>query len=131
MTCIMPLFDIHDQDLWPEGCNVNVYPDAAAALPLHADDEELFQASRQNSRILSLTLGAARVMSLRANWPEPGEVAHHDIVLGHGALAVMEGMMQKHYQHEILPQSSPCGVRINLTWRFIAKHQVSCPRGAW
>jgi len=127
----MPLFGIADQSMWPDGCNVNVYPDAAAAIPLHADDEELFQASRQDSRILSLTLGAARVMSLRANWPAPGEIACHDIVLGNGALAVMEGMMQKHYQHEILPQSTHCAIRINLTWRFIAKHQVSCPCGAW
>jgi len=39
----------------------------------------------------------------------------------------MEGMLQKHYQHRVPKENENLGPRINLTWRWIARHNSKCP----
>ena len=41
------------------------------------------------------------------------------MTLGHGSLLVMKGAFQREYEHS-LPRVAGAGVRINLTWRFVA-----------
>ena len=67
-------------------------------------------------RILSLSLGAARDFQwrLQGTTETLGTVA-----LGDGDVATMEGLFQKHYKHAVPACDSPCGPRINLTFRWI------------
>merc|ERR1740123_2004963 len=39
----------------------------------------------------------------------------------------MEGMVQKHYMHRVPKEDNIEGPRINLTWRWIARHKPRCP----
>lgn len=79
--------------------------------------------------IISLSLGQSRTFQLRRNWPEEGEAMLESIRLKSGDLLTMEGMMQKHYQHRVPKESSQSSSpRINLTWRWIAKHYPECPK---
>jgi len=41
------------------------------------------------------------------------------VILGHGSLLVMKVAFQRDYEHS-LPRVAGAGMRINLTWRFIA-----------
>jgi len=40
----------------------------------------------------------------------------------------MEGLMQKHYLHAVLSERVERGARINLTWRWVKKHDRDCIR---
>ncbi|CAL1168832.1 unnamed protein product [Cladocopium goreaui] len=110
------------EEEWPDSCNVNLYEDGSHAVGWHTDDEALFQSLHQDVAIVSLSLGQPRKFDLRKNWPEEGERLQERLHLGNGALATMEGMLQKHYMHRIARDDESLGPRINLTWRWIKKH---------
>lgn len=129
MEVCMPMFGSATPDLWPDSCNLNLYDDGGASVGWHTDDEKLFQGKFQDIRILSLSLGQTRKFELRVNHPDPGEQAFHTISLKSGDLMTMEGMMQKHYQHRVPKEGRSYGPRINLTWRWIKKHNPQCPAG--
>eukprot|EP00439_Symbiodinium_sp_Y106_P057808 s5844_g8.t1 len=57
-----------------------------------------------------------------------GEKIQERLHLGNGALATMEGMLQKHYMHRVPREADDLGPRINLTWRWIKKHSQDCPK---
>lgn len=116
------------EDEWPDSCNVNLYEDGSHAVGWHTDDETLFQSLHQDVAIVSLSLGQPRKFDIRKNWPEDGEKVQDRLHLGNGALATMEGMLQKHYMHRIAREDESLGPRINLTWRWIKKHAQVCPK---
>lgn len=116
------------EEEWPDSCNVNLYEDGSHAVGWHTDDEALFQSLHQDVAIVSLSLGQPRKFDLRKNWPEEGERLQERLHLGNGALATMEGMLQKHYMHRIARDDESLGPRINLTWRWIKKHADVCPK---
>jgi len=127
MAVIMPLAGINDPTGWPNSCNVNLYEDGGMSVGWHSDDESLFQGKFQDIRIISLSLGVTRKFEIRANWPGEGERPVRSIMLGDGDICTMEGMLQKHFQHRVPKEGNIDGERINLTWRWVAKHTPRCP----
>jgi len=125
----MPLCGLADTKDWPDSCNMNLYSDGSMSVGWHSDDERLFQGSFQDIRIISLSFGQARRFELRANWVEGKEKRLNSISLGTGDLMTMEGMVQKHFQHRVPREEDVDGARINLTWRWIEKHNPRCPAG--
>ncbi|CAK9054129.1 unnamed protein product [Durusdinium trenchii] len=124
----MPYCGKKNEDEWPDSCNVNLYEDGSHAVGWHTDDEALFQSLHEDVAIVSLSLGQARKFDLKKNWPEEGEKVQERLHLGNGALATMEGMLQKHYMHRVAREDESLGPRINLTWRWIKKHSKACPK---
>lgn len=124
----MPYCGFQREEDWPDSCNVNLYEDGSNSVGWHSDDEALFQGLLQDTRIISLSLGQQRKFDLRKNWPEAGEKIQDRLHLGNGALATMEGMLQKHYMHRVPREADDLGPRINLTWRWIKKHSQDCPK---
>lgn len=127
MTTLMPLCGHSDPTSWPNSCNLNLYDDGGMSVGWHSDDEQIFQGKFKDIRIISFSLGAKRKFEIRANWPAPGEPPVRTIMLGDGDLCTMEGMMQKHFQHRVPKEGYIEGPRINMTWRWIAKHTPQCP----
>eukprot|EP00929_Paragymnodinium_shiwhaense_P103783 TRINITY_DN6753_c0_g1_i6.p1 TRINITY_DN6753_c0_g1~~TRINITY_DN6753_c0_g1_i6.p1 ORF type:complete len:566 (-),score=108.36 TRINITY_DN6753_c0_g1_i6:298-1995(-) len=118
-------------NLRPNCCNANYYADGTQLVGWHADDEPLFDAKRQDALIVSLSLGSARFFEVRLKARTKGAAfAMKPVVrlrLGDGDLCVMEGLMQKHYLHRVPREASVGAARINLTWRWIVKHDRGCP----
>jgi len=110
----------------PNSCNANYYENGMQAVGWHSDDERLFNAVHQDSLILSLSLGATRSFELAAK-DKPMEIIK--IPLANGDLCTMEGLCQKHYRHRVPRQKALRGPRINLTWRWVLKHDPGCPCG--
>lgn len=127
---IMPSCGMLNDWQWPDACNVNLYEDGSHSVGWHSDDERLFQGKFRDITILSLSLGTKRKFELRLNWPEDGErPAKRMVHLGNGDLMTMEGMLQKHFQHRVPKEDDISGQRINLTWRWILRHNPRCPAG--
>lgn len=123
----MPRCGILQQHEWPNSCNVNLYEHGGMSVGWHSDDESLFQGKFNDTRIISLSLGATRKFEVRLNWPDVGEKPVRQLLLSDGDLCTMEGMLQKHYQHRVPNEGNVRGARINLTWRWNVKHTPQCP----
>lgn len=124
---VMPLCGANSPADWPDSCNMNLYEDGAMSVGWHADDEQLFQGKHRDIAIISLSFGQTRKFNVRLNHPQQGEKSDYTLLLGNGDLCTMEGMTQKHCQHQVPKESVPDRPRINLTWRWIMKHNPSCP----
>jgi len=128
LKATMPMCGKTSPSQWPDCCNVNLYEDGNMSVGWHADDERLFQGKFQDIQIISLSFGQRRKFELRTNFPEGDERRVQRTNLGNGDLMTMEGMTQKHYMHRV-PKEEGIGnrARINLTWRWILKHNARCP----
>ena len=115
---------------FPNCCNVNWYQNGADSVGWHSDDESLFQSKSDDTLILSLSLGQSRKFEVKL-------MEHRDddeittVVLRNGDVLTMEGLFQKYYVHRVPKQYALGGggkggggsrPRINLTWRWIKKH---------
>jgi len=127
MHAIMPCCALTRPEEFPNSCNLNFYEDGGMSVGWHSDDEDLFQGRFRDCRIISLSLGTQRSFELRLNWPQEGEPPLLRLPLGNGDLCTMEGMVQKHLQHRVPREGHVSGARINLTWRWILKHEATCP----
>ena len=101
LEAYMPYCGINDPTQWPDSCNVNLYENGAQSVGWHSDDEALFQGGQRDIRIVSLSLGQRRRFCLKLNWPEEGERPVQKLLLDSGCLCTMEGMVQKHFAHEV------------------------------
>jgi len=108
----------------PNSCNANLYENGDEAVGWHTDDEHLFNATKQDSLILSLSLGATRLFELKPN-DDPDDSS--TLNLGDGDICTMEGLLQKHYCHRVPKERNARGSRINLTWRWVVNHDDECP----
>lgn len=126
METFMPFCGIRGQGRWPNCCNLNLYEDGGMSVGWHADDEELFQGKVNDCPIISLSLGHTRTFELQLSGGESCDQAMHRVQLQSGDIMTMEGLTQKHYLHRV-PREKALGPRINLTWRWIRKHQARCP----
>jgi len=124
---VMPVCGLSKRSEWPNACNLNLYRDGGMSVGWHADDEALFQGKFNDCRIISVSFGVKRRFELRPNCPVVGDKLIVPMDLGDGDLCTMEGMTQKHFQHRVPKQNNICGPRINLTWRWVMKHNASCP----
>jgi alkylated DNA repair dioxygenase AlkB len=91
----------------------NLYRNQQDSMGLHADDEMELGA---RPVIASLSLGATRRFRIKRR---DNAVASKSIELTNGSLLVMRGDTQTFWQHEVPKQKTPCGPRINLTYRLI------------
>lgn len=91
----------------------NLYPDGAAGLGWHADDEDDLV---RDAPIASLSLGAARDFAMRRGGSGPAALT---LPLGHGSLLVMAGATQRFYQHRVPPRARCAAPRVNLTLRVM------------
>lgn len=125
MEFCMPLCGFSDSSSWPNSCNLNLYENGSHSVAWHSDDERLFQGRLRDCTIISLSLGHARSFQLkrRCSFEKPIK-----ILLSGGDLCTMEGMTQKYYVHRVPKETGVAiGPRVNLTWRWIKKHNKACP----
>jgi len=123
---------------WPDSVNLNFYQHDGQNVGWHSDDENLFRGSDSDCRIISASWGAPRTFDLAlkdlAHPSGRASVYHNSVTsiqLAPGDLCSMEGLMQRHYSHQIVKgtteESPPTNVRVNLTWRYIVQHKPYCP----
>ena len=67
--------------------------------------------------------GGTRIFQLRQ---KEGKEPTHEVFLHDGDICTMEGYCQKFYMHRIPQDTGERSRRINLTWRWIVKHQEGC-----
>ena len=103
--------------------NVNYYDNHFSKVGLHSDSEEIFQADKCSSTIISISLGATRNFVLQA---KDGS-AEYSVDLKHADVLTMEGYCQKYYWHGLPQAADPCGPRVNLTFRKLVRHKQYCP----
>lgn len=95
------------------GALLNYYRDGQDSMGWHSDDEAELG---RDPLIASLNLGGTRRFDLRRKGS--GRIGH-SLQLGHGALLVMSGPTQHHWQHQVAKTRTPCAPRLNLTFRWI------------
>mmetsp|Transcript_42565 Transcript_42565/g.97605 ORF Transcript_42565/g.97605 Transcript_42565/m.97605 type:complete len:373 (+) Transcript_42565:77-1195(+) len=108
----------------PNACNINLYRDGQDSVGWHTDNEALFDAEACDATILSLSLGATRNFCVKKQekWAPNGVGKPSSFAVAHGDLCTMEGKFQKYYLHAVPKEPSVKGPRINLTWRWITRH---------
>ena len=123
--------DMAGLDEQPNSCNINLYRDGNDQVGWHADDEPLFEGEYNDVCILSLSLGSSRTFQVKKKGVKGvgRNEATSSFVVSHGDLCTMEGRFQRHYLHAVLREPDVQEPRINLTWRFITKHneEDGCP----
>lgn len=93
-----------------DGVFCNLYENGGCGLGWHNDEEAI---DDEHSSIASVSFGEERRFDLRYI----GSKETYSVFLEHGALLVMQGVIQKYWEHHI-PQSALIkGPRINLTFR--------------
>jgi len=92
----------------------NLYRDGRDSMGLHADDEPELG---PRPVIASLSLGAERIFHLRHRHDR--SMPPLRLPLPGGSLLIMAGDTQRNWKHEIRKTRRPCGLRINLTFRYI------------
>ncbi|MBA5636648.1 alpha-ketoglutarate-dependent dioxygenase AlkB [Duganella sp. LX20W] len=91
---------------------LNYYRDERDSMGFHSDDEPELG---PEPAIASVSFGAPRTFILKhKRLPRTVKLA-----LGDGSLLLMAGTLQRHWRHGINKQSTPCGPRVNLTFRCI------------
>ena len=93
----------------------NLYRTEQDSVGWHADDEPELG---QNPAIASLSLGDTRDFQLKHHQHTDKKLT---LPLQHGDLLIMKGALQHHWLHQIPKSKTPCGPRINLTFRRIFK----------
>jgi alkylated DNA repair dioxygenase AlkB len=90
---------------------LNRYANGQDSVSWHSDDEPEMDSGHP---IASLSLGAAREFLVR---PISGKKNGRTYILAAGSLLVMPPGFQQRYQHCVPKSQTPCGARINLTFR--------------
>lgn len=130
LRAVMPKCGVEDSR-WPDSCNLNWYVDGQHSVGWHADDERLFQGKVHDALIISLSLGQTRKFEVRPIFPEEEDKKLYRVFVDSGDVLCMEGMLQKHYMHRVPKDTKVESGRINLTWRWIVKHNSKCvPRNS-
>ncbi|WP_107853111.1 alpha-ketoglutarate-dependent dioxygenase AlkB family protein [Oceanimonas marisflavi] len=96
-----------------DGVLLNLYRDGHDSMGWHADNEPELG---PNPMVASVSLGEARRFLLRHTGGEQRE-----LWLEHGSLLVMAGEMQHHWRHALPRMARAEGLRINLTFRRLAR----------
>lgn len=93
---------------------LNLYRDHNDSMGFHSDDEKELG---KNPLIASLTFGATRVFKLKHKFRKDLPIAK--IPLEAGSVLLMRGATQHNWKHGIDKQKTPCGPRVNLTFRTL------------
>jgi alkylated DNA repair dioxygenase AlkB len=95
---------------------VNRYRSGDDSMGLHADDEPELG---PDPTVAIVSLGATRRLTIRPR--RKPDRSRHDLELGHGALLVMGGTLQRHYVHGVPRRTGAPGERISLTFRRLLR----------
>jgi len=114
----------YKEDEMPNACNINLYRDGHDSVGWHTDNEALFDAEACDACILSLSLGATRNFTVKKQekWAPNGVGKPSVFPVAHGDICTMEGKFQKYYLHAVPKEPQVKAPRINLTWRWITRH---------
>ncbi len=93
-------------------CLLNLYHNGNEGMAWHSDAEKKL---KKNGAIGSLSFGAARKFAFKHK--QTKETVQ--LVLEHGSLLVMKGIIQTHWLHRLPPTTKVTTPRINLTFRTI------------
>lgn len=93
---------------------INKYKDENDYIGLHSDNEPDII---QESTIASLSIGANR----QFNFVRKSDKEKTSIILKSGSLLLMLGKTQQFYKHELPKSKVSCGIRYNLTFRYLIK----------
>lgn len=94
----------------------NRYRSGDDSMGLHADDEPELG---PDPLVAIVSLGAVRRLVVKPRQKRDRE--RHDLELGHGALLVMGGTVQRHYVHGVPRRPGAGGERISLTFRRLLR----------
>jgi len=104
---------------------LNYYRDHRDGMGLHSDDEPDLG---PRPTIASLSLGQERRFQLKHRHRK--DMPTLSIPLSNGSLLVSRGDTQRCWKHGIPKQRTPCGPRVNLTFRMIMPKTASPAAGA-
>ena len=90
---------------------LNLYRDGQDSNGWHADNEKELG---PEPRIASASFGEARYFQIKHR---RFKEHRYKILLEHGSLLIMGGVMQDHWLHQIAKTARPREARINLTFR--------------
>jgi len=93
---------------------LNLYRDHNDSMGFHSDDEKELG---KNPTIASVTFGDTRVFKLKHKIQK--ELPPVKIPLEAGTVLLMKGTTQHFWKHGIDKQKTPCGPRVNLTFRSL------------
>ena len=93
---------------------LNFYRDHNDSMGFHSDDEKELG---KNPVIASLTFGATRTFLMKHKSRK--DLPLVKIPLEAGTVLLMKGATQHNWKHGINKQTTPCGPRINLTFRTL------------
>jgi alkylated DNA repair dioxygenase AlkB len=96
---------------------VNRYENEKESVGWHADNEPEIP---HEHPIASLSLGATRNFEMRK-----GGGPVQTIELEHGSLLVMGPGMQREWKHQVPKTKNPCGLRVNLTFRWMVSQETN------
>lgn len=99
-----------------DSCLLNLYEDGNCGLGWHNDKESL----SDDSSIASLSFGEER----RFDFRYIGTKETVSIVLEHGSLLIMQGVIQNYWEHHIPKSKFIIGPRVNITFRRKTKVHV-------
>lgn len=95
---------------------LNLYRDQNDRMGFHSDNEPSLG---PDPTIASLSYGATRTLILKHKHRK--DLPTKSLCLTSGSLLVMKGETQRNWNHGINKESTPCGPRVNLTFRNIVK----------
>lgn len=95
---------------------LNYYRDHRDGMGMHSDDEPELG---KNPVIASVSVGERRTFVMKHRFRKELKPVH--LPLESGSLLLMKGPTQHHWKHGINKVSSPCGARVNLTFRRIVE----------
>jgi alkylated DNA repair dioxygenase AlkB len=93
---------------------LNLYRNEQDSVSWHSDDEPELST---NPVIASVSFGAQRTFQFKH---KDDPQLRHAIELTSGSLLLMRGTTQAFWKHQIPKAKTPCGPRINLTFRIIS-----------
>lgn len=94
---------------------LNLYRNNRDSIGFHSDNEPELG---KNPTVASVSFGHEREFILKPKWNRPGPT--HRIRLASGSLLVMAGETQRNWLHGVEKETTPCGPRVNITFRRIA-----------
>lgn len=91
-------------------CLCGLYQDNSVAIPHHSDEIE-----DDDDIIASVSFGHSRIFSVKDITADALPEKHY--LLHHGDLMIMNGRSQRTTTHAVPAMETPCGPRVNLTFR--------------
>ena len=101
---------------------MNQYAGPGSVIRWHSDNEPLFGPQNAPKLIVTMSLGNSVEFEVRRR---ASSDVPSSIMLDHGDILVMNGPAQSEYDR--CTASGLQGLRVNLTYRWVAQHIPSCP----